>query len=235
MMEWAKRYQSLNRKTMKKLYLCRHGKTLWNRERRIQGLNDIELDSEGKLQAEHLALFLAKQIHGPVRVISSPLMRAKQTALPIAEALHVELEMDERLIEINTGEFTGCTLDDLKNDPRWQLHLKDPWHAGYGIGGESSESVHDRMMDIVHETMEMDDERDVILVSHASPIRHVIMALLNIPSEHLYHIVVHNASASLFEKRDDFYKVVYLNSHDEMWNSIKRELPPSPPRCTHSS
>ena len=202
---------------MKKLYLCRHGKTPWNTERRIQGLNDIELNSEGKKQANLLAKFLTTQIKGPVRVISSPLLRAQQTALPVSTALGIDLETDERLIEINTGEFTGCCLDDLKDDPRWQLHLLDPWHAGYGIGGESSESVHHRMMDIVHETMEQDDGRDVILVTHASPIRHVIMALLNIPSEHLYHIVVHNASASLFEKRDHFYKMVYLNSNEEMW------------------
>ena len=202
---------------MKKLYLCRHGKTPWNTERRIQGLNDIELNSEGKKQANLLAKFLTTQIKGPVRVISSPLLRAQQTALPVSTALGIDLETDERLIEINTGEFTGCRLDDLKDDPRWQLHLQDPWHAGYGIGGESSESVHHRMMDIVHETMEQDDGRDVILVTHASPIRHVIMALLNIPSEHLYHIVVHNASASLFEKRDHFYKMVYLNSNEEMW------------------
>lgn len=203
---------------MKKLYLCRHGKTAWNLERRIQGLTDIELNHEGRTQANKLAKFLKKQINGPVKLLSSPLMRATQTASPIAEALDTTLEVDDRLIEINTGEFTGCRLDDLQNDQRWQLHLKDPWHEGYGIGGESSESVHNRMMALLNELMQQNDDRDVILVSHASPIRHTIMALLDIPPAHLYHIVVHNASASLFEKREGFYKMVYLNANETMWS-----------------
>jgi broad specificity phosphatase PhoE len=138
---------------MKKLYLCRHGKTAWNLERRIQGLTDIELNHEGRTQANKLAKFLKKQINGPVKLLSSPLMRATQTASPIAEALDTTPEVDDRLIEINTGEFTGCRLDDLQNDQRWQLHLKDPWHEGYGIGGESSESVHNRMMALLNELM----------------------------------------------------------------------------------
>ena len=203
---------------MKKLYLCRHGKTAWNMDRRIQGLTDIELNDDGHQQAQRLAQFLSTQMKSRPRVIASPLRRAQQTAHPIAETLHCEVETDDRLIEINTGEFTGCCLEDLKNDSRWQQHLKDPWHAGYGIGGESAESVRDRIMDIIHETMAQEESQDVILVTHASPIRHAIMALLHIPTEHLYHLTIHNASASLFEKRDTFYKAIYINAHEEMWH-----------------
>jgi len=196
---------------MQRLYLCRHGKTTWNGDRRIQGLNDIELSDEGHAQAKALAAFLKKQIKSPLRIVTSPLLRASQTAAHIGEALELPVEADERIIEINTGIFTGMRLDDLKTNEAWQEHLRDPWRAGYGDTGESAESVRDRMLNIIHEAMKSDDERDLMLVTHASPIRHVIMALMDIPHEHLYHIVVHNASVSLFENREAFYKCVYLN------------------------
>ena len=202
---------------MRQIYLCRHGKTAWNAERRIQGLNDIELNHKGLEQADFLAKFLKSQINAPIRIISSPLLRAKQTAAVIGEALDVPVETDERIIEINTGIFTGKCLDELATDEAWQAHLRDPWGEGYGVGGESAESVRTRVMSLIHEAIVSKDERDLLLVTHASPIRHAIMAMLDIPPRHLYHIVVHNASVSLFEDREGFYKSVYINLNPAMF------------------
>lgn len=203
---------------MRRIYLCRHGKTAWNAERRIQGLNDIELNREGFKQADLLAEFLESQINAPIRIISSPLLRAKQTADVIGETLDVPVETDERIIEINTGIFTGKRLDDLVTDEAWQAHLRDPWGEGYGEGGESAEAVRTRVMSLIHEAIASKDERDLLLVTHASPIRHAIMAMLDIPPQHLYHIVVNNASVSLFEDREDFYKSIYINLNPTMFS-----------------
>lgn len=194
---------------MRKLYLCRHGKTAWNADRRIQGLTDIALNDEGMEQARWLADFMKRQVVAPVRIVSSPLSRAKQTAECLAEALNENVEFDDRAIEINTGVFTGKRLEELQDDAAWQQHLIDPWNAGYGDGGESAESVRTRIMSLIEEGKR--DERDLIIVSHASPIRHAIMALLDIPPKHLYHIVVSNASATKFECREGFYKCIFTN------------------------
>ena len=155
---------------MRRIYLCRHGKTAWNAERRIQGLNDIELNGEGREQARALASFLKKHVQAPVRIVSSPLLRAKQTANEIASAFELPVETDQRIIEINTGIFTGKRMDDLITDEAWQAHLRNPWDAGYGEGGESAEAVRDRVMSLIHAAIASNDERDLLLVTHASPI-----------------------------------------------------------------
>lgn len=195
---------------MKKLFLCRHGQTAWNAERRIQGLTDIELDPTGHAQADWLAHFLRRQVSEPARIVTSPLLRAKQTAQHIADALELPVEVDERAIEVNTGIFTAKRLPELQNDLAWQRHLRDPWNEGYGESGEPATSVRDRIMNLIDDAK--NDERDLILVTHASPIRHAIMAMLDIPTSHLYHITASNASATLFECRQNFYKCVFINA-----------------------
>ncbi len=199
---------------MKKIFLCRHGQTAWNAERRIQGRTDIDLNDEGRAQAQWLAKFLKQHLDGHARLISSPLKRAIQTAQPIADALQIPVETDVRATEVHTGIFTGKCLPDLKDDQAWQQHLVDPWNVGYGEGGESAQSVRDRIMALIEE--QRHDERDLILVTHASPVRHAIMAMLDIPASHLYHLVIGNASASCFEQRELFYKCLFINANHEL-------------------
>ena len=187
------------------LYVCRHGETSWNAERRIQGRTDIGLNEAGFRQAAILADYFRNAHPEVERVVSSPMLRAVQTAQATAEALGLALEVDEDLTEIHTGIFTAKTLDSLKDDPRWQAHLLDPWREGYGEGGESAESVRARMAR-VYEKYDR-----AILFSHASPIRHLLMYLFGIPHEHLYHLTIANAQATCIEKREGFAKLVYMN------------------------
>jgi hypothetical protein len=70
-----------------KLILVRHGQTLWNREKRAQGISDIELSQLGRSQAECLALSLRDEKID--RIISSPLKRALQTAEMINRFHHL--------------------------------------------------------------------------------------------------------------------------------------------------
>ncbi|MBN2056836.1 histidine phosphatase family protein, partial [bacterium] len=72
------------------LYLVRHGETDYNREGRLQGIRDIPLNANGRAQAEVLRGFFGK-LH-PAAVVTSPLVRAKQTAEILAAGcpLHEE-------------------------------------------------------------------------------------------------------------------------------------------------
>lgn len=187
------------------IYLCRHGETDWNRARRIQGRTDIDLNETGKAQAAALSLFFRRERPQADIVVSSPMMRALSTARTVAAHLGLECVTDEDLIEINTGEFTGQYLSELDRDPIWQAHLTDPWHVGYGLNGESAESVRDRMMRAV-----MRYER-AILVTHASPIRHVILNLFDIDPKHLYDIHIANAAATYVILRENGPKLMYMN------------------------
>ncbi len=190
---------------MKHLYLCRHGETSWNAERRIQGRTDIELNECGLEQARKLADFFVREQPKADIVVCSPMKRAFQTAECVASVLGLECRVDEDLTEIHTGEFTGRKLDELSKEPMWLAHLEDPWNVGYGEYGETAEHVRERMIRAIGRY-----DR-AIVVSHASPIRHVLLYLFDIPFYHLYHLCIENAAATYVTVRDTYSKLMYLN------------------------
>lgn len=91
--------------------LIRHGETDWNAERRIQGHRDLPLNAVGLAQAEALARGLADLRADAI--FSSDLLRARQTAQPLADALGLELQLDPDLRERNFGCCEGRTIDEV--------------------------------------------------------------------------------------------------------------------------
>lgn len=94
-------------------YLVRHGESQYNAEGRIQGQLDVELSSAGRRQSLALAAALAdKRIEA---IFTSPLKRAAETAQPIAEALGLALQSDDRLREIHAGIFQGLLWREIES------------------------------------------------------------------------------------------------------------------------
>ena len=93
------------------LILVRHGETPFNRERKVQGITDIELNDAGLRQAQQLALSLKDhEIH---RIYSSPLKRAYQTAEAINQFHEVPLHRRSGLMEMDQGDFEGLSFQEL--------------------------------------------------------------------------------------------------------------------------
>ena len=97
-----------------KLILVRHGQTVWNREKRAQGVSNIELNEYGRAQAECLALSLLDE--GIDSIVSSPLKRAIQTAEAINRFHHLPIDTQDGLMELNMGDFEGIALGRMLND-----------------------------------------------------------------------------------------------------------------------
>lgn len=197
---------------MRRLILCRHGQTAWNKERRIQGLEDIDLDETGFEQAKVLAQMVQNlELRAP-RLLSSPLLRALSTARPMAAALGVEIETDADLLEVDTGSYTGKRLSDLRADPAWQAHLTDPWNSCSESFGESASSVRERIVRAINRHCRSDESGgDFIFVTHADLIRHAVMSLLGIPGHHLYQLRISNASLTAFELDAHRVKMLGIN------------------------
>ena len=97
---------------MLRLYMMRHGETVWNTERRYQGMTDIELSQTGIKQAECAEKrFENIEID---KIYCSPLKRAMATAKPIAEAKKLDIIPEENFREIHFGEWEGMTVPELK-------------------------------------------------------------------------------------------------------------------------
>ncbi|MBM4397717.1 MAG: histidine phosphatase family protein [Deltaproteobacteria bacterium] len=89
------------------VHLVRHGETDWNRENRFQGRRDVPLNDAGRAQAVKVAAALADRPLAAVR--SSALSRARETAERIAEGRGIEVVVDDRLAEMDFGDWEGLT------------------------------------------------------------------------------------------------------------------------------
>jgi len=96
---------------MTRLLLCRHGRSVWNAEGRIQGRADPPLDEVGREQARRLAGRLRGE--DVVALFTSPQRRARETAEIVGRALDVPVVPDERLREHDVGDLTGLTWEQV--------------------------------------------------------------------------------------------------------------------------
>ncbi|HXZ08747.1 MAG TPA: histidine phosphatase family protein [Paraburkholderia sp.] len=133
--------------------LIRHGETDWNRIKRIQGHIDIPLATSGVEQAQQLARRLqheAKEGAGLDAIYSSDLLRAQQTAQPIASALGLSLQLREGLRERSYGSFQGHDSDEIAArfpDEYSQWQTRDPGFAP--PDGESQRAFYHRVLHAV--------------------------------------------------------------------------------------
>jgi probable phosphoglycerate mutase len=145
----------------------RHGETAANRAGRLLGRADPALTAVGRSQAAAVGAALATGPQ-PVAVVTSPLQRAVETATIIATHIALEVERDDRLIEIDYGEWDERGFEDVPADAlrRWRA---DPTFAP--PGGESLAAVHARTAECAAELLERAGDGLVIAVSHVSPIK----------------------------------------------------------------
>ena len=93
---------------MSRLVLVRRGETVWHGENRYAGTSDVGLTAKGFAQAEQLACWAARaQL---IAVWSSPLLRARNTTAPAAQAAQLQLQIDPRLQELSSGKPTALQL-----------------------------------------------------------------------------------------------------------------------------
>ena len=95
-----------------KLYILRHGQTPWNTKKRMQGQTDILLNEEGIRLAEETGRGM-KDIDIDL-VISSPLLRARQTAELVMAGRSIPLITDRRIMEMSFGDWEGESFLDSK-------------------------------------------------------------------------------------------------------------------------
>ncbi len=96
------------------LYIVRHGQTMWNKEKRLQGNVDIELNDNGIEVAVKTCNGL-KDTHIDV-IYSSPLIRAYKTAEIIRGDRNIDIITDERIKELNFGSMEGMRYEDLNKE-----------------------------------------------------------------------------------------------------------------------
>jgi len=165
------------------LYLVRHGRTEANKQRLLQGRLDPPLDELGHRQAAAIAA----RIGDVDEVIASPLQRAQQTA----EYFGRDITTDERWIELAYGDYEGMPVGEVPPDV-WQS-----WRTNADFktpGGESFGSLDDRVRGVCRELGDRFGERDIVVVSHVSPIKSAVAWALGTTMDIMFHCHLSQAS-----------------------------------------
>ncbi len=187
------------------IILVRHGQTEINASGQFQGRIDRPLSELGTRQAAALATALADC--GAVRVWSSPLRRAVETATPIAAALGLSVEIDARLVELDYGAWEGRPLAEVSAD-EWAQWRADADFAP--PGGESLRAVRARIDAWLRDMLIADGP--VVAVSHMSPIKAAICSALDTDDRATWRMHLDLAAVSRLARRGGSLALVGYNA-----------------------
>ena len=187
---------------MGKLYIVRHGETVWNREGRIQGHTDVGLSERGRQQAR----LLARRLNSvPLdAAYASDLSRASDTAAAILQDRDVPFYPTPRLREYHKGAFEGLTEAEL----RTRYPAEYPGYIAKDLdyapeGGESTRGVSARMTGIIGEIKERHLSDSVLVVGHGGSLRAAMMALLGMTMDANWRFVFGNCTLTIVDTYHD--------------------------------
>ena len=156
--------------SMTKVYLTRHGETIWNKQYRFQGHKDSELTEKGILAAELLA-DRVEEIDIDC-IVSSPLLRAYNTAEIVRGNKDIKIYKHDGLKEINLGDFEGKSYSDIKNETPELLSFieRDPFNNRYP-NGENLKEFYDRVTKAFNEITKKCKNKTILIVAHGGTLK----------------------------------------------------------------
>ena len=163
-----------------RLYLVRHGETLWNLESRFQGWSDIPLSHKGEAQAAEIREKL-KNVNFDA-VYSSSLVRARRTAEIVVEGRGMEVTPIENFKEHGIGELDGLKEHEIKEQYPGALEQLRDDPANFRVpGGETLQEVQDRGWPELLKLAEKHEGETILLVAHHSMNKSLILKMLGAP------------------------------------------------------
>jgi broad specificity phosphatase PhoE len=154
------------------IWLSRHGATEWSRSGQHTGVTDLPLIADGEEEARALGRRIGD--HAFVRVLSSPLQRARDTAR--LAGFGDRVEMTDLLLEVDYGEYEGVTTEDIqRNHPGWEMFVDG------SPGGETPQQVATRAERLLALIGEPDG--DVLCFGHGHILRAVATRYLDLDIE----------------------------------------------------
>jgi probable phosphoglycerate mutase len=189
-------------------HLLRHG------EHNVQGricagrMAGVVLSEKGRAEAEGAARRLAGA--GIAAIYASPLERTRETAAIVGRRLGLPVSILDDLAELDFGEWTGKTFDEVRLDPRWP-----EWAAHRSIscipGGETMREVQRRVVEALIEMRAQHPDESVVVVSHGDVIRAALVFALGMPLDFYGRIEVATASLSTLRIDAGGIRVIAVN------------------------
>ena len=198
---------------MSRYVLIRHGESVWNGERRIQGNQDPALSSRGRRQADLLVAGLRDRLpKSVVAVYTSPLRRAAETAERIAGAFDLPVVPEPDFREMRLGRWEGMTVAEIQAafPDTYERWLADP-QTHPAPEGERLEAFARRVTAAFDRMRAAHPGADLILVSHGGPIKALACHILGLDVRWLFRIKQDNTAVTVLEADEATRRVVLLN------------------------
>jgi len=205
--------------TMERLLLIRHGETAWNAGKIFRGRSDIPLSERGMEQARLTAAALRDT---PIEAIySSPLQRSLQTAKAIAAPHAKEVIVVEGLNDLDCGEWSGKSLEQVAADyaDLYRLWETEPQKVKMP-GGETLADVVERaaaaVKDIAAET-----GGTAVVVSHRVTLKLLVLHLMGLGPDSFWKVRLDTCSITTFDCRQDRFVLCGLNDTNHLSGSAE--------------
>lgn len=196
---------------MGQIIFLRHGQAKNNTDRILAGRTEgIPLTETGIKQAQHTAELLE---HMNISAIySSPIQRAKHTAEIAGQHNSVDVTIDERLIELDMGKFTGMHYDQIFNS-HGNVFMKF-YNGELEIahnGVETFSQVKNRVLSLVDHVIKKHPDENVVLVTHMDPIKAMLSTIVELSPTNLFELIIANASLNIFREKENRFSISGLN------------------------
>jgi probable phosphomutase (TIGR03848 family) len=195
---------------MPTILLIRHGENDYVKKHRLAGrLPGVHLNANGRKQAQAVAEKLAG---APIKAVySSPLERAMETAAPIAQALGLEVQLRQGLIEVDCGEWQDQRLKALSRTKLWKIVQGAPSRFRFP-GGETFTGAQYRICQELEAIAGGHEPRDlVVCVSHSDPIKLAVAHFIGLPLDMFQRLSAAPASISALHLGEAGSQLLSLN------------------------
>jgi len=193
------------------IIFLRHGQAKNNTERILAGRTPgIPLTERGVDQAEKAAKFLEDM--NISAIYSSPIERAKNTAKIVGNHNSVDVKIDDRLIELDMGKFTGVPYDEIfsSHGNVFMKFYKGELEIAHN-GVETFADVKKRVLGIVDHVVENHPDENVVLVTHMDPIKAMLSTVVSLSPENLFELIIANASLNIFREYKRKFSISGIN------------------------
>lgn len=172
------------------------------------GRRPIPLSEAGRAQSRALVPLLAAL--APARVLTSPLLRARQTAEIIATGLGIPLAEDPDLAELDFGDWEGQSYDALIGDAAYTAFSRDPATTS-PPGGETVGAAQTRALGALARAVAASPGARLCVVSHGDVLRAVLAAALALDLREFRRLRVDTCGVSGIELTGDWAEVKFVN------------------------
>lgn len=178
----------------------------------------MTLTALGRQQAEALAAVLSRL--GLVRLLSSPLQRAIETATPLAKLTGLTVETDDAFNEMEFGQWTNCRCSELASLPAWR-DFNTRRSVVRTPGGESMADVQSRFVAGIDALRAKQTAGDVVIISHEDPIKAALLHFLNTSLDDWQRLTISPASISTVAIGEGATRVLRVNHELAFANAHK--------------